>query len=86
MKMAARLTDDELKIRHSTLHVVLAALGYVNDDSSKSTIMDVQRRFNAAVAEGRMAKDGEGQYRLTREYYDRQVKRNGEQSRRRSGS
>jgi hypothetical protein len=44
----------------------------------------VQRRFDKAVKEGRMAKDETGHYRVTREYYDRQVARNAAQSRQRS--
>ena len=84
--MSNRLTEQDLKIRHSTLHIVLAALGYVDDDSSASTIWRLQRRVNKAVAAGRIAIDSRGHYRITREFYDRQVQRNGAQSRRRRRS
>jgi len=84
--MASRITADDLKIRHTTLHLVLAALGYISDDSSKATIMDVQRRFDEAVAAGRMANDGNGHYRVTQAYKDRQVQRNREQSRSRNAA
>jgi hypothetical protein len=63
------------------MHVVLAALGYVSDVSSKATVMEVQRKFDEAVANGRMVRNGIGDYSITREYYDRQVKRNSAWSR-----
>jgi proteasome assembly chaperone (PAC2) family protein len=84
--MTTRLTDEDLKIRHSAIQVLLVALGYVADDSAATTVLDVQRRLNKAVDEGHMAKDAEGHYRLTREFYDRQVKRNGAQPRRRDAA
>jgi len=71
-----RLTDEDLKIRHSTVHFLLAALGYIPDDSSASTIWEVQRRVKEAVAAGRIAIDSEGHYRITNEYADRQRARN----------
>ena len=82
--MAARLTDEDLKIRHSTLHFVLAALGYIDDDSSASTIWRVQERVKKAVDAGYMAIDSQGHYRVTREYAERQTKRNRTQSRTRA--
>jgi hypothetical protein len=81
--MVARITDDDLKIRHTTVHVLLAALGCIPDDSSPSTIWKVQRWVNKAVAAGRMAIDSEGHYRITREFKELMVQRNAQHTRRR---
>jgi len=78
--MAKRLTDQDYKIRHSMIHWVVCALGYCPDDMSKDSIMDVQRRFNAACEAGRMTKDATGHYRVTKEYADLLRQRNNEQS------
>ena len=79
--MTTRLTEDDLKIRHTTLHILLAALGYVPDDSSPDTIWRVQQRVNKAVEEGKMAIDSRGHYRVTQEWKDEMVRRNREQPR-----
>ena len=79
--MVARITDNDLKIRHSVLHDVLAVLGYVPNDSSIRTIMEVQRRVSDAVARGDMVIDSEGHYRITRKAHERQVARNRAQTR-----
>jgi hypothetical protein len=75
MTMSKRITDEDLKMRHAVMHAMLAALGYISDDASIATAMEVQRRFDDAVANGRMALNGRGHYTVTREYYDRQVRR-----------
>jgi hypothetical protein len=80
--MSTSITDDDLQIRHTTLHLVLAALGYISDDSSHATIRQVQARFDEAVAGGRMVRNS-GHYAVTRAYYEQQKKRNAEQSRKR---
>jgi hypothetical protein len=59
---------------------VLAALGYISDDSSHATIRQVQARFDEAVAGGRMVRK---HYAVTRAFYEQQKKRNAEQSRKR---
>jgi hypothetical protein len=77
----SRITDEDLEIRHSVLHAVLAALGYVPDDASASTIWQVQQCVNTAVAAGRMQINSRGHYTLTREYYTGQVTKNRNQPR-----
>jgi hypothetical protein len=76
-----RLTDDDLKIRHSTIHVLMAALGFVTDDASCGTIWQVQSRIQKAVDEGRLIKLGTGEYQISREYFDGQRQKNMDQPR-----
>jgi hypothetical protein len=81
--MPRRLTDDDLKIRHSALHAWLAVLGFVPDDASKDTCWRIQERALAAIERGDVIRDDTGHYRLSRERYDLQVARNVAQPRRR---
>jgi hypothetical protein len=71
-----RITDENLGLRRSVIDVLLAALGCVDDDSSKATCMKIQGWLDKAIEEGRMTKDGRGHYRIVREYFDTQVARN----------
>jgi hypothetical protein len=79
--MTSRISDDDLKIRHTTVDLLIAALEYVPDDSSKKTVMGIQKRINKAVEQGRMAIDSRGHYRITQEWKDIMTERNRNQSR-----
>jgi hypothetical protein len=78
----ARITDDDLKIRHTTVDLLLVALGYVSGDSSKGTIMEVQKRVNKAVERGDFVINSTGYYRITAKLYHQQLSRNYAQTRR----
>ena len=76
-----RISDNDLKIRHSALYGWLCALGLVDDDGSKRAVYQMMNRVNRAVEAGHMFIDSRGHYRLSREYHRMLGRRNHEQPR-----
>ena len=67
-----RLTDEDLKTRHSALCAWLAVLGYILDCMSVAAIRgDVMTRVRRAVERGDVAWPEERHYELTRATYER---------------
>src|SRR6188768_714717 len=65
-----RITDQELMIRNSVIHALLAALGYLPADGSAANVWEVDRRIKAAVADGTMVHPSLGLYGVSRPYFD----------------
>jgi hypothetical protein len=67
-----RLTDEDLKTRHSALCAWLAVLGYIPDSMSAAAIRgDVMTRVRRVVERGDVAWPEERHYELTRAAYER---------------
>jgi hypothetical protein len=79
--MSKRLTDEELKFRHSLMHDVITALEFAANDGSGAVARKIQARFNKAVAAGRMTQISRGVYAITREYHDEMSRKNSAQPR-----